>query len=337
MILVTGGTGYIGSHTCIALVEAGYKPLLFDNLSNSQVQVLARLEQIIGARPEFIEGDVRDRELLDDVFRKYRFSAVIHFAGLKAVGESLEKPIKYFENNVTGSLSLLAAMKRAHVKNFIFSSSANVYGDSAEVPIVEDSRPAPTNPYGRSKLMVEEMLVDLKRADPAWNIACLRYFNPVGAHASGLIGESPQSDPTNLLPVLGQVAAGYREKLQIFGSDYPTPDGSGMRDFIHVMDLAEGHLAALRYCLNQGGLLTVNLGTGRGYTVLQMVRAFEAASRTNIPFEVVPRRIGDIAKSWANTTKAEKHLGWAAKRDVNDMCLDAWRWQQQNPQGFESA
>lgn len=330
MILVTGGMGYIGSHTCVALAEAGYKMLILDNLCNSHLHVLDRLETICGSRPEFIEGDVRDAELLDELFRKYAITAVIHFAGLKAVGESLEHPFEYYDTNVTGSMTLLSAMRRAQIKNFIFSSTANVYGNFAEVPVAEDAPLEPNNPYGRSKLMIEEVLADLHRAEPDWNIACLRYFNPVGAHESGLIGEDPQGIPSNLMPIIAAVASGVREKLQVFGDDYPTTDGTGMRDFIHVMDLAEGHLAALNFCLKRGGMLTVNLGTGQGYTVMQMINSFRDVCGRSIPHEIVPRRAGDIVKSWANPGKAKMLLGWQTKRELKQMCADTWRWTEQN-------
>jgi UDP-glucose 4-epimerase len=330
MILVTGGMGYIGTHTCVALAEAGYKMLILDNLCNSHLQVLDRLEKVVGYRPEFVEGDVRDGKLLDELFRKYSVTAVIHFAGLKSVGESLEYPFEYYDTNVTGSLTLLGAMRRAQVKSLIFSSTANVYGNFAVVPVAEDAPLDPNNPYGRSKLMVEEALADLHRAEPGWNIVCLRYFNPVGAHESGLIGEAPQGIPTNLMPIIAAVAMGNREKLQVFGDDYPTPDGTGMRDFIHVMDLAEGHLAALNFCLKCSGMLTVNLGTGQGYTVMQMINSFREISGRSIPCEVVQRRTGDIVKSWADPGKAKMLLGWQAKRDLKQMCADTWRWIQQN-------
>lgn len=337
MILVTGGTGYIGSHTCVALAEAGYQTLILDDLSNSQVQVLTRLEQIIGTRPEFIEGDVRDAELLDEIFRNYKISAVIHFAGFKAVGESVAQPLEYYDNNVTGSLKLLAAMSRAQVGTFIFSSSATVYGDPTSVPISEDSALQPTNPYGRSKLMVEEMLADLSHAEPAWKIARLRYFNPVGAHESGLIGESPQGQPNNLMPMVSQVAVGRRDKLLVYGNDYPTPDGTGIRDYIHVMDLAEGHVAALKYCQQNAGLFTANLGTGQGYSVLDVIQTFETVNQCRVPYQIVERRPGDTAQCWADPSFAAKNLGWRAKRDLKQMCTDTWRWQQQNPRGLEGA
>ena len=326
MILVTGGMGYIGSHTCVALADAGYKTLILDNLSNSHLHVLDRLEKICGTRPGFIKGDVRDSNLLDELFRKFSIKAVIHFAGLKAVGESFEQPFEYYDTNVTGSLNMLAAMRRAGVKNFIFSSTANVYGNFAEVPVAEDSVLDPNNPYGRSKLMIEEILADLHHAEPEWNIACLRYFNPVGAHESGLIGEDPQGVPSNLMPIIASVAAGNRDKLMVFGDDYPTADGTGMRDFIHVMDLAEGHVAAITYCLTNGGRLTVNLGTGQGYTVMQMIDTFREASGKEIPCDIVARRDGDIVKSWANPGKAKLLLGWQSKRGLKIMCEDTWRW-----------
>lgn len=335
MILVTGGTGYIGSHACVALAKAGFKTLILDNLSNSQVQVLDRLESIFGTRPGFIEGDVRDSGLLDDIFRNYAIDSVIHFAGLKAVGESVALPLDYYDNNVTGSLSLLAAMRRAEIKTFIFSSSATVYGDPRDVPISEGCALRPTNPYGRSKLIVEEILADLSNAEPQWKIARLRYFNPVGAHESGLIGESPQGKPNNLMPMVSQVAVGRRDKLLVFGSDYPTPDGTGIRDYIHVMDLAEGHVAALKYCRSNEGLFTANLGTGQGYSVLDVIRTFEAENRCRVPYEIVERRPGDIAQCWADPTIARKILGWQATRELKQMCRDAWRWQQENPRGLE--
>lgn len=335
MILVTGGAGFIGSHTCVALAQAGYPTLILDNLSNSRFGVLDRLESICGIRPQFIKGDVRDNVMLDDIFERYNIAAVIHFAGLKAVGESVAKPLNYYDNNVYGTLNLLAAMRRAGVKTFIFSSSATVYGDPASVPIKEDATRSATNPYGRSKLMVEDILADLSYAEPDWSIARLRYFNPVGAHEGGMIGEDPQGMPNNLMPFITQVAIGRREKLLVFGDDYPTMDGTGMRDYIHVMDLAEGHVAALKYCQQSGGLFTTNLGTGQGYSVLQIVKAFEVASQRPVPCEIVARRPGDIAKCWADPSYAEKTLGWKAQRGLDQMCLDSWRWQQQNPDGYK--
>ncbi len=337
MILITGSTGYIGSHTCVALAQAGHELLILDNLSNSRVAVLDRLETLIGKRPGFIEGDIRNAALLDQVFDpvfdpvfgKNKITAVIHFAGLKAVGESVEKPLAYYDNNVHGTLQLLAAMQRAKVKTLVFSSSATVYGDPAGVPIREDFPRSATNPYGRSKLIIEDILADLQRAEPDWRIARLRYFNPVGAHESGLIGEDPQGIPNNLMPFVAQVAVGKREFLNVWGNDYPTPDGTGLRDYLHVVDLAEGHLAALNYLgTHPSALLTVNLGTGQGYSVLDMVKAFETVSRRPIPYKIAPRREGDIAQCWADPSLAQEILNWKAQRGLTEMCADAWRWQQ---------
>jgi UDP-glucose 4-epimerase len=335
VILVTGGTGYIGAHTCIALGKAGHNFIIIDNLSNSSRSVIDRLERICGARPTFIQGDIRDAAFLDRVFGENRISAVIHFAGLKAVGESVKKPLEYYDNNIGGTLELLAAMSRANVNTLIFSSSATVYGDPASVPIREDFPRSATNPYGRSKLVIEEILQDFHDVNPGWRIARLRYFNPVGAHESGLIGEDPQGIPNNLLPYIAQVAIGRLEKLSIFGGDYSTPDGTGIRDYIHVMDLAEGHVAALDYLDREGGLLTVNLGTGKGASVLEMIRAFEAASGAKVPYGIVDRRPGDIARCFADPEKANKLLNWQAKRDINAMCTDAWRWQRTNRERAE--
>ena len=328
MILVTGGTGYIGSHTCVALLQAGRDALLLDNLCNSQADVVDRLATLCGRRPEFVVADVRDAAALDEVFDRHTIRAVIHFAGLKAVGESVAQPIEYYDNNVHGTLQLIAAMRRASVKTLVFSSSATVYGNPATLPIREDFPRSATNPYGRSKLIVEDILADLSSAEPDWRIARLRYFNPVGAHSSGLIGEAPQGTPNNLMPYIAQVATGQRASLNIWGNDWPTPDGTGVRDYIHVVDLAAGHLAALDYLEKHAGLLTVNLGTGRGYSVLEMVRAFEQASGRPIPYNVAPRRQGDIAQCWADPTLARQLLGWQARRGVDEMCADAWRWQQ---------
>jgi UDP-glucose 4-epimerase len=328
MILVTGGTGYIGSHTCIALMQAGHEVLILDNLSNSRADVLDRLETICGRRPDFVEGDVRDGAALDEVFDRHPIRAVMHFAGLKAVGESVEKPLEYYDNNVNGTLHLLAAMRRAQARTLVFSSSATVYGDPASVPIREDFPRSATNPYGRSKLIVEDILADLHTAEPGWRIARLRYFNPVGAHESGLIGEDPAGIPNNLMPYIAQVAAGRRDRLNIWGNDYPTPDGTGVRDYIHVMDLAEGHVAALSYLERTDDMLTVNLGTGRGYSVLEMVKAFEHASGRAIPYNVAPRRSGDIARCWADPGLASRLLNWRATRGLDAMCADAWHWQQ---------
>jgi UDP-glucose 4-epimerase len=329
-ILVTGGTGFIGSHTCVALIQAGYEVVIYDNLCNSRAVVVDRLGAITGKRPVFVEGDVRDAATLDRVFAEYPIGAVMHFAGLKAVGESSEKPLDYYDNNLTGTLQLLAAMRRAAVTTLVFSSSATVYGDPASVPIREDFPRSATNPYGRTKLMVEDILADLQQAHPHWRIARLRYFNPVGAHETGLIGEAPQGVPNNLLPYIAQVAAGQREFLNVWGNDYPTPDGTGVRDYIHVCDLAEGHVAALDYLAREGGILTVNLGTGLGYSVLDMVKAFEKASGRVIPYQIGPRRTGDSARCWADPALAKQLLGWQATRDLDRMCADAWRWQQRS-------
>ena len=333
-ILVTGGAGYIGSHTCVALIESGHTPLVLDNLCNSSSESLERVRRISGVRPGFVEGDVRDAALLDRVLAEQRPQAVIHFAGLKAVGESVQQPLEYYDNNVGGTVTLLQAMQRAGLRNLIFSSSATVYGDPASVPIREDFPRSATNPYGRSKLMIEDVLGDLYRADPAWRIARLRYFNPVGAHPSGLIGEDPRGVPNNLLPYITQVAVGRLSRLRIFGGDWPTPDGTGVRDFIHVMDLAEGHVAALRHLLGHEGMFTVNLGTGQGCSVLQLLHALERASGRELPYEIAPRRAGDIAECWADPGAAQQLLGWKAVRDIDTICADAWRWQQANPAGY---
>ncbi|MEK7875577.1 MAG: UDP-glucose 4-epimerase GalE [Pseudomonadota bacterium] len=327
MILVTGGAGYIGSHTCVALAQAARDIVILDNLSNSQESVLDRLEILCGKRPQLIQGDVRDAALLDRIFAGYPIRAVIHFAGLKAVGESVEKPLEYYDNNVRGTLELLAAMRRSGVKTLVFSSSATVYGDPASVPIREEFPRSATNPYGRSKVIIEDILADLYHAEPDWRIARLRYFNPVGAHESGLIGEDPQDIPNNLMPYIAQVATGQREFLNVFGNDYPTPDGTGIRDYLHVMDLAEGHVAALNYLNEKGGLLTVNLGTGQGCSVLEVIKAFEQASGRLVPCRFAPRRPGDIAQCWADPTRASQLLGWKATRGLDTMCADAWRWQ----------
>ena len=333
-ILVTGGTGYIGSHTCVALIKAGYKPLAYDNLCNSSAESLARVERITGVRPDFIQADIRDASALDSAFNAHDVQAVIHFAGLKAVGESVDKPLSYYDNNVGGTVALLQAMQRTGLRTIIFSSSATVYGDPASVPIREDFPLSATNAYGRSKLMIEEILGDLHRAEPQWHIARLRYFNPVGAHESGLIGEDPLGIPNNLMPYVTQVAVGSLPRLRIFGGDWPTVDGTGVRDYIHVMDLAEGHVAALRHVLAHDGMFTVNLGTGRGYSVLQMVQAFGRSIGRELPYDIVARRPGDIAECWADPTAAERLLGWKTKRGLDAICADAWRWQQGNPQGY---
>lgn len=328
MILVTGGTGFIGSHACVALAQAGHELLILDNLCNSRADVVDRLQRICGRRPLFVEGDVRDSAALDEVFDRHPVSAVMHFAGLKAVGESVARPLEYYDNNVTGTLQLLAAMRRAEVRTFVFSSSATVYSDSEGHVYRESSPRDATNPYGRGKLIVEDILADLHLAEPAWRIARLRYFNPVGAHESGLIGEDPRGVPNNLMPFVAQVAVGRREFLNVWGNDYPTPDGTGVRDYIHVVDLAEGHVAALDYLTREGGLLTVNLGAGRGHSVLEMIRAFEEASGRPVPYRIAERRAGDIAQFWADPSLAKKLLGWKTKRGLDSMCADAWRWQQ---------
>jgi UDP-glucose 4-epimerase len=334
-ILVTGGAGYIGSHTTLALLEAGFEVVVLDNLCNSSAESLRRVEQICGKAPLFVQGDIRDRALLDELFAAHRIGAVLHFAGLKAVGESVRKPLDYYENNVAGSVTLCQAMAAAGVFRLVFSSSATVYGEPAQMPIGEDlPTGVPTNPYGRSKLMVEELLQDLAASDPRWSIALLRYFNPVGAHASGLIGEDPNGIPNNLLPYISQVAIGSLKQLSVFGDDYPTADGTGVRDYIHVLDLADGHLKALHAIGQQTGVNIWNLGTGTGYSVLQMIRAFEQASGQPVPYQVVERRPGDIAECWADPAKAARELGWHAERGLAAMMADAWRWQSGNPQGY---
>jgi len=326
-ILVTGGAGYIGSHTCVELMQAGHEVVVLDNLSNADRGVLERVARIAGKAPQFVEGDVRDRATLRKVFSQHAIASVIHFAGLKAVGESVAQPLRYYDNNVSGSVALFETMAEFGVKSLVFSSSATVYGDPASVPIFEHFPLSATNAYGRSKLMIEEILRDLHRADPSWRIALLRYFNPVGAHESGLIGEQPNGIPNNLLPYVSQVAAGERECLSVFGNDYPTPDGTGLRDYIHVVDLALGHLKTLSRLATGPGIYTYNLGTGRGYSVLEMVRAFEAASGRPVPYKIVDRRPGDIAACYADASLAERELGWKAERNVEQMCVDAWRWQ----------
>lgn len=333
MILVTGGAGFIGSHTCLQLLEEGCELVVLDNLSNSKPEALRRVQQLAGKSLQFVEGDIRDAAVLDTIFHQ-PIEAVIHFAGLKAVGESVAKPLEYYDNNVTGTLSLLAAMHRHGVRTLVFSSSATVYGTPASVPIHENFPRSATNPYGRSKLMVEDILCDLATTEPEWNIAILRYFNPVGAHESGQIGEDPNGTPNNLMPFISQVAIGKRASLNVFGNDYPTPDGTGVRDYIHVVDLADGHLKALQALQDKGGLITVNLGTGQGYSVLDMVKAFETASGKAVPYKITARRPGDIAACWADPTAALETLGWRAQRGIQEMCKDTWRWQSQNPVGY---
>ncbi|QYJ74017.1 UDP-glucose 4-epimerase GalE [Shewanella sp. FJAT-52076] len=333
-ILVTGGAGYIGTHTVVALQQAGMEVLVLDNLSNACVEALNRVEQITGQAVPFVQGDILDKPLLKKIFMDNDIDAVIHFAGLKAVGESVAQPLRYYENNVTGTLVLCQVMAEFNVKQLVFSSSATVYGDPASLPITEDFPTGATNPYGQSKLMVEHILADLHHSDPSWNIARLRYFNPVGAHESGLIGEDPNDIPNNLMPFISQVAVGKREKLSIFGNDYPTHDGTGVRDYIHVVDLADGHLKALEKLRIQPGLVTYNLGTGQGYSVLDMVKAFEKASGKAVPYEIAPRRPGDIAACYADPGKATLELGWKAQLSVDEMAASSWRWQSGNPNGY---
>lgn len=333
-ILVTGGAGYIGSHTCVELLEAGYRVVVFDNLSNSKPAAMERVEQITGKSLDFIQGDIRDRAALDAAFGGQGIDAVIHFAGLKAVGESVEKPLEYYDNNVAGTVTLLEAMRDADVKNIVFSSSATVYGDPASLPIREDFPLSATNPYGRSKLIIEDILRDLYKADAAWNIGILRYFNPVGAHESGLIGEDPNDIPNNLMPYISQVAVGKLEQLSVFGDDYPTHDGTGVRDYIHVVDLARGHIKALEKLAQAPGRVTYNLGTGTGYSVLDMVKAFEQASGNKVAYQIAGRRAGDIAACYADPELARRELGWEAEFGVEAMCIDTWRWQSNNPEGY---
>ncbi|MBV8626147.1 MAG: UDP-glucose 4-epimerase GalE [Herbaspirillum sp.] len=334
-ILVTGGAGYIGSHTCVELLKAGHEVIVFDNFSNSSPESVARVQKIAG-RPLFlVKGDIRNREQLESVLREFKCEAVIHFAGLKAVGESVEQPLKYYDNNVVGTVRLLEAMEATGVKTIVFSSSATVYGDPQYLPLTEAHPLSASNPYGRSKIMVEDMLRDYFRAHPDWKIALLRYFNPVGAHESGLIGEDPGGIPNNLMPYVAQVAIGRREKLSIWGGDYPTPDGTGVRDFIHVVDLATGHLAALQ-TLAEPQCFAVNLGTGIGYSVLDVVKAYEKASGKPVPYTIAERRPGDIASCYADPAEARRKLGWQAQRGLEAMCADSWRWQQMNPNGFNA-
>jgi len=335
MVLVTGGAGYIGSHTCVELSEAGYDFVVYDNLCNSSKESLARVEKLIGKSIKFIEGDIRDKSALQKVFDTYEIDSVIHFAGLKAVGESVEKPLEYFDNNVSGTVTLCEVMQKNNCKKIVFSSSATVYGDPHTTPIKEDFPLSATNPYGRSKLFIEEILRDVFVSDDAWKIVLLRYFNPVGAHKSGTIGEDPNGIPNNLMPFISQTAVGKREKLSVFGGDYDTHDGSGVRDYIHVVDLAQGHVKALDKMSEIKDVLTVNLGTGNGYSVLDMVKAFEKASGKDIAYVIAPRRAGDIAKCFADPSYAKETLGWSASRGVDEMCEDTWRWQSNNPNGYK--
>ncbi len=333
-ILVTGGAGYIGSHTCVELLQAGYEVVIVDNLSNSKVEAVRRVEAIAGRPTAFYEVDLLDEPALDAVFRKGKVDAVIHFAGLKAVGESVEQPLRYYHNNVTGTLVLLKVMAAHGVKDIVFSSSCTVYGDPHKVPITEDFPLSTTNPYGRTKLIIEEMLHDLYAADPDWNAVLLRYFNPVGAHPSGRIGEDPNGIPNNLMPYIAQVAVGRLERLSVFGSDYPTSDGTGVRDYIHVVDLAVGHLRALEKLVDKPGVAAYNLGTGRGFSVLEVVAAFQRACGRDIPYRIVERRPGDVAITYADPAKANAELGWSARLGLDEMCADVWRWQSANPAGY---
>lgn len=333
-VLLTGAAGYIASHTWLALQDAGYRVVGVDNFSNSSPRVLERLAELSSAPIEFERSDVGDAAQMDEIFECYKPAAVVHFAAYKAVGESVSQPLAYYRNNIGGLINICEVMKRHGGSRFVFSSSATVYGAPEQLPLREDAPTSATNPYGATKLMGEQILRDLGVADPAWQTACLRYFNPVGAHASGRIGEDPRGTPNNLMPYVAQVAVGRRDKLSVFGNDYPTPDGTGVRDYIHVTDLAEGHVAALRRLLEHAGSLTVNLGTGQGYSVLDLVRAYEAASGRKVPYEIVPRRPGDVAACWADPTLARELLGWEAKLDLARMCEDSWRWQHTNPQGF---
>lgn len=335
-ILVTGGAGYIGSHTCVELIEGGYEIVILDNFSNSSEVSIHRVEEITGKKIPFYEVDLLDEAALRKVFQEHSFEAVIHFAALKAVGESVEIPLRYYENNLSGTLNLLRVMQEFGVRNIVFSSSATVYGDPVRVPITEDFDTHPTNPYGWTKLMVEQILADMQAANPDWNVILLRYFNPVGAHISGLIGESPNGIPNNLMPYISQVAVGKLAELRVFGDDYPTVDGTGVRDYIHVVDLAKGHVSAIEKFSENPGLEIYNLGTGKGYSVIEMVNAFSKASGRNVPFTVVARRPGDIAECYADPGKANRELNWEAVFDIDRMCEDTWRWQSMNPEGFSA-
>jgi len=335
MVLVTGGAGYIGSHTCVELDDAGFDFVVYDNLCNSSKESLSRVEKIIGKEVKFVEGDIRDADALQKVFDTYEIDSVIHFAGLKAVGESVEKPLEYYDNNVSGTVVLCEVMQKNGCKKIVFSSSATVYGDPHTTPIKEDFPLSATNPYGRSKLFIEEILRDVFVSDSEWKIVLLRYFNPVGAHESGTIGEDPNGIPNNLMPFISQTAVGKREKLSVFGGDYDTHDGTGVRDYIHVVDLAQGHVKALNKIADLNAVLTVNLGTGNGYSVLDMVKAFEKASGKKVPYEIAPRRAGDIAKCFADPSYAKETLGWEATRGIDEMCEDTWRWQSNNPNGYK--
>nr|WP_303180822.1 UDP-glucose 4-epimerase GalE [Lachnoclostridium phocaeense] len=335
-ILITGGAGYIGSHTALELLNEGYDVVVFDNLSNSSQESLRRVEELTGKQVCFYEGDVQDEDALRAMFKEQKIDAVIHCAALKAVGESVQKPLEYYQNNISGTLTLLKVMREVGVKNIVFSSSATVYGSPEEMPITEACPKGQcTNPYGWTKSMMEQIMSDVQKADPSWNVILLRYFNPVGAHKSGRIGEDPKGIPNNLMPYISQVAVGKLEKLGVFGNDYDTPDGTGVRDYIHVVDLAIGHVKAINYIFTNPGLDVINLGTGQGYSVLDMVKAFSKACGKEIPYEIKPRREGDIAMCYADPSKAAKVLGWKAERGLDEMCEDTWRWQSQNPNGYE--
>lgn len=334
-ILVTGGAGYIGSHTCVELLNEGYEVVIVDNLDNSNAKAVDRIGQITGKKVTFYEKDIRDKEAMNDIFGREKPECVIHFAGLKAVGESVQKPLEYYENNINGTLVMLDAMRKNGCKNIIFSSSATVYGDPAFIPITEECpKGSPTNPYGWTKSMLEQILTDLHTSDPEWNVILLRYFNPIGAHKSGLIGEDPKGIPNNLLPYVAQVAVGKLKCLGVFGDDYDTPDGTGVRDYIHVVDLARGHVKAIDKIKENPGVKIYNLGTGNGYSVLQVVKAFSKACGHDVPYEIKPRRAGDIATCYADPSLAKKELGWEAKYGIDEMCEDSWRWQSMNPNGY---
>ena len=335
-ILVTGGAGYIGSHTVVELQNAGYDVVVLDNLSNASEKALDRVSKITGKPVKFYKADILDRDALNDIFDKETIESCIHFAGLKAVGESVVKPWEYYENNIAGTLTLVDVMRKNNVKNIIFSSSATVYGDPAQIPITEECPNGQcTNPYGWTKSMLEQVLTDIQKADPEWNVMLLRYFNPIGAHKSGTIGENPNGIPNNLMPYITQVAVGKLKELGVFGNDYDTPDGTGVRDYIHVVDLAKGHVKALKKIGENPGLAIYNLGTGKGYSVLDIVKNFEAATGVKIPYVIKPRRAGDIATCYCDASKAEKELGWKAENGIREMCEDSWRWQSNNPQGYE--
>ncbi len=336
-ILLTGGAGYIGSHIAVELINAGYFPVIIDNLVNSSEKSIERVGKITGVTPKFYKGDCRDEELLDKIFAETQISCVIHLAGLKAVGESVEKPLEYYDNNLNATIALCRAMKKAGVKNFIFSSSATVYDSKNPMPLSEDSVTGGcTNPYGWTKYMIEQILGGVQKANPDWSVTLLRYFNPVGAHKSGLIGENPRGIPNNLMPFITQVATGKREKLNIFGNDYPTKDGTCIRDYIHVVDLAKGHVKAIEYTLNHNGVEVFNLGTGQGYSVLDMVEAFQKANNMKLPYTFAPRRAGDLTECYSTPAKANKILGWKAEETLETMCADSWNWQRKNPNGYEA-